>query len=131
MTINLKHEPSTSPWAQPGEWIPHEKPTVPEVVGTDIIPEEDGSVTVRRFQDVEPILDWCKEQTNAGLYRTPSGDMHHAAELPMALVEKYMADKGIDFHEFMNNTVHVKAMLADPALRDFCIARNVVHKTYR
>lgn len=120
-----------SPWAPDAEvQEAYDKPLVPDLVGTDIRPEGD-QIVVDRAQDVEPILDYCKRQVNENVYRTPSGDMHHAAEFPLVIVEKYLADKGITFQEFLQNTDHVKSMMADPALRDFCIARNVVHRVWR
>lgn len=120
-----------TPWAPDVEkQEPYDTPLVPDYVGTDIRMGE-GEVIVGRAQDVEPILDHCKALVNANVYRTPSGDMHHAAEFPLVIVEKYLADKGITFQEFLQNTEHIKNMMADPALRDFCIARNVVHRVWR
>lgn len=120
-----------NPWAKDSEvFEPHEAPKIPEFVGTRI-ESQDDTVVVDRSQDVEPILDYCKELVNSNTYRTPSGDMHHAAEFPTVIVEAYLADKGVTLQEFFQNPAHAKAMMADPALRDFCIARNVVHRVYR
>ena len=121
---------SESNWAPDAIQEPHEKPTIPEYVGTDIAPDGE-KIVVNRAQDVEPILDHCKALVASNTYRTPSGDMHHAADFPMVLVEAYMASKGITFDQFLEDSSHVKNMLADPALRDFCIARNITHRVYR
>lgn len=118
-------------WAEPGEWKEHEAPSIPEFVGTDIQATPDGLIAVNRMQDVEPILDHCKALARSDTYRSQSNELHHLAEFPLVLVEKYCADRGVSFHEFMHNTAHVKAMLADPALRDFLIAQNATHKVYR
>ena len=77
----------------------------------------DGALTFERVQDVEPILDGTFARRASGL--TGSGDMRHAASLPMVVVEQYCNDNGIDFREFMNNPAHVKRMLNDPALSKF------------
>lgn len=120
-----------SPWAADTEaFVPHEAPTVPDFVGTDM-QATGGQILVNRSQDVEPILDHCKELAASNTYRTPSGDMHHAAEFPLVLVEKYLTDKGVTWEEFMQNPAHVKAMMNDPALGHFLIARNAVHRVYR
>lgn len=47
--------------------------------------------------------------------------MKHAARIPFALIENYLAVHGIDMHEFETNPVHIKRMLSDPALSHFRI----------
>lgn len=120
-----------NPWApDTDKFEPHEAPTIPDFVGTDI--QAVGSqITVERAQDVEPILERCKELARSDTFRSPSNELHHEAEFPLVLVEKYCADKGVTFQEFMHNMDHVKAMLNDPALRDFRISANATHKVYR
>lgn len=65
------------------------------------------------------IADECKGRQNSGVIG--SRDMPHLAELPAELVEKYIADAGITFHEWMNNPIHHRRMLQDPALAHFRI----------
>ncbi len=81
------------------------------------IHEADGKLGFERVQDVEPILDFAHDLRAAG--QVGSGEMRHAASMPMVLVEAYCNDRGITFSEFMNNPVHPRAMLNDPALRAF------------
>lgn len=81
------------------------------------IHEADGVLGFERVQDVEPILDFAHDLRAAG--QVGSGEMRHAASIPMVLVEAYCNDRGISFQEFMNNPVHGKSMLNDPALRAF------------
>ncbi len=81
------------------------------------IHEHDGKLTFERVQDVEPILDFTHDLRAVG--RVGSGEMRHAASVPMVIVEAYCNDRGITFHEFMNNPVHGRAILNDPALRAF------------
>lgn len=47
--------------------------------------------------------------------------MKHAAKIPKAVIENYMARVGITFHEFMVDDKHVRAMLNDPELSGFRI----------
>jgi len=121
-----------SPWAADTDtFVPHETPAVPDFVGTDITSTESGQIHVNRAQDVEPILERCKELARTESYRSASNEMHHAAEFPLVLVEKYLADKGVTWEEFLQNSDHVKAMMRDPALSLFLIAKNATHGTYR
>lgn len=117
-------------WAPDGKFEPHEAPIVPEFVGTDMS-VANGEIRVNRWQDVEPILERCKELARSDQFRSPSNEMHHAAEFPNVVVEQYIKSKGITYEEFMNNPVHVKAMMADPALSHFLIAKNATHKSFR
>ena len=70
------------------------------------------------------IADECKGRQNSGV--TGSKDLPHLAEFPAEIVEKYIADNGITFHEWMNNPAHARRMLNDPALAYFRIDRRNV-----
>jgi len=78
---------------------------------------EGGDVTFERVQDCTAIAEHTQALHKEGVHG--STDMRHAASFPMVIVEKYLNDKGISFQEFMAEAVHVKAMLADPALSAF------------
>src|SRR5690606_33619995 len=73
---------------------------------------------------LKAIADVCVGRHNSGV--TGSKDMPHLAEFPAEIVEKYLVDAGITLHEWMNNPVHVKRMLQDPALAHFRIDRRNV-----
>ena len=62
---------------------------------------ENGALIERRSQDVEPILEHNKALRAAG--EVGSGEMRHAAKIPFVIIEQYLADKGIDLHEFHVN----------------------------
>lgn len=70
-------------------------------------------------QDCTPILDDAKGRHNAGFHGT--SEMKHAARLPNVVVERYCNEQGIEFSECMQNPVHFKRMLNDPALAGFRI----------
>lgn len=73
---------------------------------------------------LKAVADVCIGRQNSGV--TGSKDLPHLAEFPAAIVEKYIADAGITFAEWMQNPVHAKRMLQDPALAHFRIDnRNV------
>lgn len=88
---------------------------------------DDGGFRDLLFADTDKlkaIADDCIGRQNSGV--TGSKDLPHLAEFPAELVEKYLADNGITFHEWMNNPVHVRRMLQDPALAHFRIDRRNV-----
>lgn len=72
---------------------------------------------IKLTQDVSPVLrdvEIYKQQNP-----TRKKGMHLKASFPMVLVKAYMAQKGIDFYEFINNKEHIKNMCSDPALSKF------------
>lgn len=88
---------------------------------------DDGGVRDLLYVETDQlkaVADVCIGRQNSGV--TGSKDMPHLAEFPAALVEKYLVDAGITLHEWMNNPVHVKRMLQDPALSHFRIDRRNV-----
>jgi len=76
-------------------------------------------LVVHYQQDVEPILEFCKAQHNAGFHGT--SEMRHAALVPDILVYAYIERNGITFHEFIANDEHMKRFLDDPSLSQFRI----------
>lgn len=68
-------------------------------------------------QDVSPILRDIENYKQHNPTRQKG--MHLKASFPMVLVKTYMAQKGIDFNEFINNKEHIKNMCSDPALSKF------------
>ena len=63
-------------------------------------------------QDLDPILARTHDLRING--DTGGSDMKHAASIPNVLIEAYCNQKGITFQEWMQNPVHIKAMLNDP-----------------
>lgn len=88
-------------------------------VQTRIDVDNNGTLIVQRTQDVQEIIDRCQTLANAGQGR--GKDMHLAADLPMGVIETYCNENGITFSEWMQNPIHVKRMLNDPALSKFRI----------
>jgi len=88
-------------------------------VQTRFLEGADHKFAIHRTQDVAPIVDYAKGMNAAGLGN--GKDMKHAAEIPMVVVENYLARTGITFHEFCNSQEHVKALVNDPALAAFRI----------
>lgn len=69
-------------------------------------------LVVAQSQDVEPILEFCKAQHNAGFHG--STEMRHVADVPYAVIEQYIQKAGITMHEFIASEVHAKRLLEDP-----------------
>lgn len=88
-------------------------------VQTRFLEGADHSYQVCRTQDVEPIVDYAKGMQAAGFGN--GTDMKHAAEIPMVIVEAYLARTGVTFMEFCNSPDHVKAIVNDPSLEAFRI----------
>lgn len=81
-----------------------------------------GLSTVKRSQDVEPILEDVKQRRSLGATHSKGPDNHwHVASFPFVVVEAYCNRAGITFAEFMRNEDHVARMLADSDLRGFRI----------
>lgn len=74
--------------------------------------EEDGRLIIANSQDCTSIAEHCKALHNDGQHG--SGEMRHAALIPLVIVEKYCNDNGVSFREFMGNPVHIKRMCNDP-----------------
>ncbi|MEN6305446.1 MAG: hypothetical protein ABFD96_22170 [Armatimonadia bacterium] len=77
------------------------------------------TLVVKRSQDVDPVLRAVREERAATGGRSRSGDMMHAASLPMIVIEQYCNANGLTFQEWMNNPEHARRMLNDPALAAF------------
>lgn len=77
--------------------------------------QEGDVVTVASTQDVQPIIDSCKDLR--GLQQ--GKEMKLAARLPMVIVEAYCHRHNITFEEWTRNKIHVKNMLNDRGLKSF------------
>lgn len=86
-------------------------------VSTRMLEGADNTFQILRSQDCRPIVDYAKGMQAAGMGN--GRDMKHAAEIPMVVVENYMARTGITFKEFCDSQEHVKALVNDPALAAF------------
>lgn len=82
-----------------------------------VIAVEDGKLITGSVQDCTPFAEHTKALHREGHHG--SKDMKHAASFPPILVETYCNVNGIAFSEFLQNPVHCRAMLSDPALADF------------
>lgn len=82
-----------------------------------VVALEDGNLITGSVQDCTPFVERTKALHREGIHG--SSDFKHAASFPPVLVEKYCNINGISFGEFLKNPVHCKAMLNDPALKDF------------
>jgi hypothetical protein len=80
---------------------------------------KDGEVTIERVQDCTAIADFARAKHNEGHHG--SSDMKHAASIPFVMIEKYLNDNNITFHEFSSNNEHIRRVLNDPAMKHFRI----------
>lgn len=76
---------------------------------------------IERVQDVQPILEANKRaQNDAGNFK--SEVFNKKASIPLIVLEKWLADKGITYQEFMGNDKVLKRFLNDPD-NSFCLTR--------
>lgn len=80
---------------------------------------QDGALITGTVQDCTPILEDAKARHREGMHGT--SEFKHAMRIPSVVVETYCNVNGVAFSEFMQNPVHVKRMLNDPALKDLRI----------
>lgn len=66
------------------------------MIKTRLVEDSDGSLIVHREADVEPLLEANKALYTSGDGYTPSREMRRAASIPMAIVEKWRNELGVD-----------------------------------
>lgn len=81
-------------------------------------------MTVSTTQDCVPVAEWAKERHNTGQHG--SSEFRHAARIPQVMVEKYLNDNQITYHEWSADKAHIRRMLQDPALQHFRIWKGVI-----
>jgi len=81
-----------------------------------------GRITIRRFQDVDDILDLNKAAFNSHTGKKPqygdSNGNHHVATIPNILIEKWMKE---GFNWFASTDKERKAKLNDPDNRKLLV----------
>lgn len=66
------------------------------MITTRFVEDGDGSLIVHREADVEPLLELNKALATSGDGYTPSRDLRRAASIPMAIIEKWRNELGVD-----------------------------------
>ena len=66
------------------------------MIKTRLVEDSDGSLIVHREADVEPLLEANKALYVSGDGYTPSREMRRAASIPLAIVEKWKNELGVD-----------------------------------
>jgi hypothetical protein len=66
------------------------------MIRTRLVEDGDGSLIVHREADVEPLLEANKALYNSGDGYTPSRELRRAASIPLAIVEKWHNELGVD-----------------------------------
>lgn len=66
------------------------------MITTRFVEDADGSLIVHRESDVEPILELNKALAASGDGYTPSRELRRAASIPLAIVEKWRNELGVD-----------------------------------
>lgn len=66
------------------------------MIATRFVEDGDGSLIVHREADVEPLLEANKALAASGDGYTPSRELRRAASIPLAIVEKWKNELGVD-----------------------------------
>lgn len=66
------------------------------MIQTRYVEDSDGSLIVHREADVEPLLEANKALAASGDGYTPSRELRRAASIPLAIVEKWRNELGVD-----------------------------------
>lgn len=66
------------------------------MITTRFVEDSDGSLIVHREADVEPLLEANKALYTSGDGYSPSREWRRAASIPMAIVEKWRNEHGVD-----------------------------------
>ncbi len=66
---------------------------------TQFIDHADGSLTVYREQDIEPILKANAEQRAMESTASKRGEFHHVMRVPMIVIEKICAEHHLNFFD--------------------------------
>lgn len=66
------------------------------MINTRFVEDGDGSLIVHREADVEPILELNKALAASGDGYTPSRELRRVASIPMAIIEKWRNELGVD-----------------------------------
>ena len=80
------------------------------MITTRLEEDSDGSLIVHRLADVEPILEANKALQNSGDGYTPSRDLRRAASIPLAIIEKWKNELGVNVFD-QNDMPKVLALL--------------------
>lgn len=72
----------------------------------------DDAVTIRRVQDVEPILENNKALFNSDDGYTPSRDLRRVASIPLSVIEEWMKE-GVNIFD-PNCAAAIRRRLNDP-----------------
>jgi hypothetical protein len=66
------------------------------MIRTRLVEDSDGSLIVHREADVEPLLEANKALYTSGDGYSPSREWRRAASVPMAIIEKWQNELGVD-----------------------------------
>ncbi len=66
------------------------------MIKTRLVEDGDGNLIVHREADVEPLLEANKALYTSGDGYAPSRELRRAASIPMAIIEKWRNELGVD-----------------------------------
>lgn len=76
---------------------------------------------VEHVQDCTPIVDEVKRLKEVTDGRGDSSLGYFVGRIPEVIVQKYMDEMGVSYHEFVVDPIHIKRILNDPQYKRFRI----------
>lgn len=77
------------------------------------------TLTTQNVQDVSPILKDMEKRREVMSNKPVGGLGYYAGTIPDVIVEAYMREVGVNFHEFLNDPIHIKRIMNDPDYKKF------------
>jgi len=78
------------------------------------------TLTIERTEDVSPIITQvAQERQQFDGYKSET--FNKVGTIPMIIIEQYLKEFGVSYHEFLNNAVHIKRIMNDPNYSKFKI----------
>lgn len=82
---------------------------------------EGGRDVYLREQDCEPIVNEVKRIKEVSDGRGDTSLGYFVGKIPGEIVEKYLQEKGVSYHDFIVNPEHVKRIMNNPDYKKFRI----------
>jgi len=83
--------------------------------------EATNKTTIYREQDCEPVVDEVKRIKEVTDGRGDGVMGYHVGKIPAIIIEQYIEEMGVSFHEFCVDPVHITRICNDPDYKRFRI----------
>ena len=81
-----------------------------------------------RVQDCEPVIKEIKEKKQFTDGRGDTSLGYHVGRIPGIIVEQYIKQAGITFHDFCTDTAHIHRIMNNPDYKKFRVFEGKIGK---